>query len=104
MASVWAQEKGEKVPRKVAGNLTPEAARRAIRVMVQSWKQHRGPVVQVWDSEYLVYEGQKALAAGKPTGSLFVEFFSPPSRPEPGQPHAKVKPAPDVSRSAGRQG
>jgi hypothetical protein len=83
MASIWAQERGEKEPRKVRGYLDAGDAKKLIRSMVRRWS---GPVVEAQAYDYLLFRTEAEYLQGRPCGSLFVEFFSPPSAPEPGQP------------------
>jgi hypothetical protein len=73
MASIWAQERGEKEPRKVRGYLDAGDAKKLIRSMVRRWS---GPVVEAQAYDYLLFR----------TEAEYLEFFSPSSAPEPGQP------------------
>lgn len=84
MASIWSQERGDGSPKKIVGGMSDEAAVRQIRQMVASWRHLRGPVMKLWDHEYLLFDSYKAVEERKPRGSLYVELLSPPSSPEPG--------------------
>jgi hypothetical protein len=90
MASIWLHEAGEKTPRKKVGHLSDNSAITVFKQMIDSWK---GPKVQVFDYEYLLYSTAERQKAGKPAGGLYIEFCSPPSAPEKGQPHAKERKA-----------
>jgi len=83
MASIWVQEKGQKEPQKVRGYLDASEAKKIIRSMVRRWA---GPVVEAQAYDYLLFRDEVAYLQGKPCGNIFVEFFSPPSQPERGQP------------------
>jgi len=92
MASIWVQDRGEKQPRKVRGYLDPPDAKKLIRSMVRRWQ---GPVVEAGYCDYLLFRNEAEYLRGRPYGSIFVEFFNPPTAPEPGQP---VRP---TSKSSG---
>jgi hypothetical protein len=90
MASIWLHEAGQKTPLKVIGHLSDESAKTVFNGMLKDWK---GPRQQVFDFEWLLYSDAGQFAARKPSGGLFIEFCSPPSAPEVGQPHAKERKA-----------
>lgn len=88
MASVWLHERGDKFPRKVKGHLSEKSAISLFNHMARNFKGFRR---QVFDFEYLLFENEADFKASKPAGSLFIEFCSPPSAPEKGQPHVAQK-------------
>ena len=88
MASVWLHERGEKFPRKLKGHLDEPSAIELFARLVRNFKGFRK---QVFDYEFLLFENEADLKASKPAGSMYIEFCSPPSRPEKGQPHCKSK-------------
>ena len=82
MASVWKEMKG-KQPEKLAGMLPPQAAVAGTKLQAGAWL-HTGAnrrIKQAAALSILLIENEKLV------GSLFVEPISPPSKPEPGQPH-----------------
>lgn len=88
MASVWLHERGAKQPRKVQGHLSEKSAIQLFARMVNNFKGFRR---QVFDYEYLLFDSRADLKAHKPAGSIYIEFCSPPSAPEKGQPHYQAK-------------
>lgn len=81
MASIWVHLTGEQSPRKHIGNMPKMMAIQAFHRSVKEWKADPlNSVRQVFDFEVLMKRN------GKLIGSLFIEFHSPPSTPEPGQP------------------
>lgn len=87
MASVWIERKG-KPPKKLAGHLNPADA-------IKVWKQQ----CSIWMGDVCTLDGHAYHAclhhrtakeeekAEGPFAILYVELASPPSAPEPGQPH-----------------
>ncbi|CAB4130411.1 hypothetical protein UFOVP119_35 [uncultured Caudovirales phage] len=87
MASVWIQPKDEKHAKKHAGMLTIPQACTLARVMVKKWP---GPVVKVFDFEWLMYRSEGDRLAHKPAALLYVESHSPPPNPEDDLPKPKA--------------
>lgn len=83
MASVWLHERGEIAPVKLMGYLKESAAKRVFCHMLENWQ---GQKRMVFDYEALLYETPKQYRENKPSGSIFIEFCSPPTAPEKGQP------------------
>ena len=82
MASVWKEMKGQQ-PVKVAGMMNKPQVQAALKAEVNQWVS-AGPnrtVKQGAALTVLLFEDAKLA------GSLFIEPASPPSKPEPGQPH-----------------
>ena len=88
MASVWLHERGKKHPDKLKGHLSEPSA---IALFKQIARNYKGFRKQVFDFEYLLFENEADKKASKPAASLFIEFCSPPSAPEKGQPHVKAE-------------
>lgn len=88
MASVWLHERGQKSPKKIKGHLSEHAAKELYKRMLREWK---GRKIIVFAYEALLYESSEQYRSKRPAGSLFVEFCSPPSAPEKGQPHVAQK-------------
>lgn len=84
MASIWVHFAGEKSPVKAIGSLSKSDAIKLFHRKVSSFIATQGSgtftVRRVFDHEVLVFK------EGKLHASLFIEFFSPPSAPEKGQP------------------
>lgn len=88
MASVWLHERGDKFPRKIKGHLSEKSAISLFNQMTMNFK---GRKRRVFDYEALLYETDEQYRSKEPAGSIFIEFCSPPSAPEPGQPHVKAE-------------
>lgn len=82
MASIWIHMKGEKAPVKKVPNLSNKEAGVLFGRMLKEWKaaSRENTIHPVFDWEVLLHR------QGRLVGSLFIEFYSPPSAPEPGQP------------------
>jgi hypothetical protein len=89
MASIWVQKHSEKHAQKIKGNLHPRSAMHAFEAYLVFWakgtkgNKHK----RVYGHEALLYDANGLV------GLLFVEFMSPPTAPEMGQPNIRtVKP------------
>lgn len=83
MASIWLHTRGDISPKKIKGHLSEKAAISLFTQMTLEWK---GRKRRVFDYEALLYETDAQYREKKPSGSIYVEFCSPPSAPEKGQP------------------
>lgn len=92
MASVWLQERGMKEARKIRGRLSERTAINIFEAMYLSWQ---GEKLRVFDYEALLYQTDEQYRSRQPAGVLYVEFCSPPSGPEVGQPRAQERKAHD---------
>lgn len=88
MASIWLHKRGEKHPRKLKGYLSEQAAIALFQHIARNYKGFRQ---QVFDYEYLLFENGASVKSRNPAASLYVEFCSPPSGPEKGQPLHRAK-------------
>lgn len=89
MASIWIQKRGEKQPHKIKGNLHPRSAQQGFEAYLVFWAKEAKANThkRVYGSEALLFDKQGLV------GLLFVEFMSPPTAPEMGQPNIRtVKP------------
>lgn len=79
MASVWVHDK--KRARKLKGHLSDYDAMRHFKAMVREWRERGGTATLITGMEAAMYDPAGNLVCG-----LYVEPYSPPSAPEPGQP------------------
>lgn len=92
MASVWLERKGLPA-KKLGGNLHPTDAIKLYHHQVSKWSGHVCECPGISFHAMLHHKTPKGdEAAGGPWGLLYVEFNSPPSKAEPGQPkHPKAQ-------------
>jgi hypothetical protein len=80
MASIWRQLRGQ-AEQKLAGHLSGNEAQRRLRHLWQEWDSRPGCHVTEGADGYMQLREGDAVC-----GIAWVEWCSPPSAPEPGQP------------------
>jgi hypothetical protein len=79
MASVWIHDKDRL--QKLKGHMPVEKAKAHLDALLMDWRKRGGTVVRI-DALEAVVKGPD----GNTIAGLYVEAYSPPSAPEPGQP------------------
>lgn len=79
MASVWVHDRERS--RKLKGHMNEKLAMQFFDLMVKDWESKGGTVKLVDKMEAVMFDPKGKLICG-----LYVELYSPPTAPEPGQP------------------
>ena len=81
MASIWVHFRGEKNPQKAVGHMSKSEAIKNFHTSIHKYAIKNGwQWKRVFDHEVVFFKHGQLVA------SAFIEFYSPPSAQEPGQP------------------
>jgi hypothetical protein len=83
MASIMVQTPKISQPERIQGRLSAKEAQVLAASMARAWN---GPVVEVFAYDYLLYRSEEDRLDGMVYASIYIEYFSPPSAQERGQP------------------
>lgn len=79
MASVWVHDKER--ARKLKGHMSEKHAHQFFDILVRDWRIKGGRVKFVDKMEAVMFDPKGRLICG-----IYIELYSPPTAPEPGQP------------------